>query len=224
VVVHVDADVLADDTAAGRAHYQGGPALTAAQARRIACDATVVTMLERGREPLALSRRRRRASGAQRRVLLHRDGGCARPGCPETRPERLHAHHLRHWLFGGRTDLDNLVLLCDVDHGLVHDLDLVMARVAGRLVVTAPDGRHVWGTADAAFATGLAGLDDPPTTLDDVGTSSSGTDVPPQDVSCPTTADPYTGVHPIDVEVGRRPVGVPGSREAGSRGRVRRDR
>jgi hypothetical protein len=224
VVVHVDADVLADDTAAGRAHYQGGPALTAAQARRIACDATVVTMLERGREPLALSRRRRRASRAQRRVLLHRDGGCARPGCPETRPERLHAHHLRHWLFGGRTDLDNLVLLCDVDHGLVHDLDLVMARVAGRLVVTAPDGRHVWGTADAAFATGLAGLDEPPKTLDDVGTSSSGTDVPPQDVSCPTTADPYTGVHPIDVEVGRRPVGVPGSREAGSRGRVRRDR
>src|SRR3712207_7213563 len=59
------------------------------------------------------------------------------------------SHHLRHWLFGGRTDLDNLVLLCDVDHGLVHDLDLVMARVEGRLVVTAPDGRHVWGTADA---------------------------------------------------------------------------
>lgn len=157
-------------------------------------------------------------------MLLRRDGGCARPGCPETRPERLHAHHLRHWLFGGRTDLDDLVLLCDVDHGLVHDLDLVMARVAGRLVVTAPDGRHVWGTADAAFATGLADLDDPPTTLDDVGTSSSGTDAPPQDVSCPTAADPFTGVHPIDVEVGRRLVGVPGSREAGSRGRVRRDR
>jgi hypothetical protein len=74
----------------------------------VLCDATIVTMLERGREPLALGRKRRRARKAQRRALLRRDGGCARLGCPETRPERLHAHHLRHWLFGGRTDLDNL--------------------------------------------------------------------------------------------------------------------
>ncbi|WNV75916.1 HNH endonuclease signature motif containing protein [Geodermatophilus sp. DSM 44513] len=108
VVLHVDAAVLADDAAAGVAHLAGGPALTPAQARRIACDATAVTLLHTGREPLALGRRRRRASAGQRRALLARDGGCARPGCPETRPERLHAHHLRHWLFGGRTDLDNL--------------------------------------------------------------------------------------------------------------------
>ncbi|WP_139263717.1 DUF222 domain-containing protein [Geodermatophilus africanus] len=199
VVVHIDATELADDTAAGRAHVQGGPALTAAQARRIVCDATVVTMLERGREPLALGRRRRRASKAQRRALLGRDGGCARPGCPETRIERLHAHHLRHWLFGGRTDLDNLVLLCDADHGLVHDLDLVVARVDGRLVVTAPDGRHVWGTADAAFHAGLAGLGDRPApNVTDVHERSAG--------AKPTTADPLTGVHPIDVETGRRPA------------------
>jgi uncharacterized protein DUF222/HNH endonuclease len=199
VVVHVDATVLADDTAAGRAHVEGGPALTAAQARPIACDATVVAMLERGREPLALGRRRRRASKAQRRALLRRDGGCARPGCPETRAERLHAHHLRHWLFGGRTDLDNLVLLCDTDHGLVHDLDLVVARVDGRLVVTTPDGRHVWGTADAAFHAGLPGLDDRRTPdVTDGHARVAGAE--------PTTADPFTGVHPIDVEAGRRPA------------------
>jgi hypothetical protein len=108
VVLHVDTQVLADDAAAGRAHLEGGPAVTPAHARRLLCDATVVAMLERGRKPLALGRRRRRASKAQRRALLRRDGGCARPGCPETRSERLHAHHMRHWLFGGRTDLDNL--------------------------------------------------------------------------------------------------------------------
>lgn len=34
-VVHVDAAVLAADTAAGRAHYEGGPAVTGAQARRM---------------------------------------------------------------------------------------------------------------------------------------------------------------------------------------------
>ena len=116
-------------------------------------------MLEKGREPLAVGRRKRLATRAQRRALLRRDGGCARPGCPESRIERLHAHHMRHWLFGGRTDLSNLVLLCDRDHGVVHDLDLVMNRREGVLVVTTPDGRRVWGSADAAFADGLAGLD-----------------------------------------------------------------
>ncbi len=162
VVVHVDAAVLADDTAAGRAHFEGGPAITGAQARRMLCEATAVVMLEQGREPLAVGRRRRRATKAQRRALLRRDGGCARPGCPETRIERLHAHHMRHWLFGGRTDLANLVLLCDADHGLVHDHDLVLSRRDGRLIVLTPDGRHIWGTADAAFTHRAARRRQPP--------------------------------------------------------------
>ncbi|SFE08526.1 DUF222 domain-containing protein [Blastococcus tunisiensis] len=94
VVVHVDAAVLADDAAAGRAYVEGGPALTPAVARRMLCEATVVAMLENGREPLGVGRRRRRATRAQRMALLRREGGCIRPGCPETRIERLHAHHL----------------------------------------------------------------------------------------------------------------------------------
>jgi len=181
VVVHVDAAVLADDAAAGRAYVQGGPALSAAQARRMLCGATVVTMLENNREPLGVGRRKRRATKAQWMALLRRDGGCARPGCDETRIERLHAHHMRHWLFGGRTDLTNLVLLCDNDHGLVHDLDLVLTRRDGVLVVTAPDGRRVWGTADAAFAAGLSPAE------------RDGDD------------EPFVGVHPIDTTPGRRP-------------------
>ncbi|RZU33692.1 HNH endonuclease signature motif containing protein [Blastococcus saxobsidens] len=192
VVVHVDATVLADDTAAGRAHFEGGPAITGAQARRMLCEATVVAMIEQGREPLAVGRRKRRATRPQRRALLRRDGGCARPGCPETRIERLHAHHLRHWLFGGRTDLDNMVLLCDVDHGLVHDQDLVMSRADGRLVVSTPDGLRVWGAADAAFASGLAGAAPEPVQGDDV----------------------YAGVHPFDTTIGRRPIAAPAAGRA----------
>jgi hypothetical protein len=191
VVVHVDAAVLADDTAAGRAHYEGGGAITGAQARRMLCEATVVVMLERGREPLAVGRRKRRATKGQSRALLHRDGGCARPGCPETRIERLHAHHMRHWLFGGRTDLTNLVLLCDTDHGLVHDHDLTLSRQGGRLIVLTPDGRHIWGTADAAFSTGLPGVDTQRTT------------------ERAAAKDPFIGVHPIDTVTGRRPTDTP---------------
>jgi len=181
--VHVDAAVLADDGAAGQAYLEGGPALHPAQVRRMLCGATVLAMLERGREVLGVARSRRLATRSQRRALLRRDGGCARPGCTETRIERLHAHHMRHWLFGGGTDLDNLVLLCDVDHGLVHDDDLVMHRRDGRLVVLTPDGHRVWGVGDAAFAGGVAGL------------ARAGASV-----------DAFVGVQLIDELAARRPV------------------
>jgi hypothetical protein len=181
VVVHADAAVLADDAAAGLAHLEGGPALHPGQVRRMLCEATVVTMLERGREPLAVGRARRFATRAQRRALHRRDGGCARPGCAETRIERLHAHHLRHWLHGGATDVANMVLLCDADHGLAHDLDLVMARRDGRLVVTTPEGRRVWGAADVVFGDGVAGLG---------GGVADGR---------------LAGVQPLDSAIGRRP-------------------
>jgi hypothetical protein len=87
---------------------------------------------------------------------------------------------MRHWIHGGRTDLDNLVLLCDVDHGLAHDLELIMSRRAGRLVVTAPDGGRVWGSADVVIAAGIGSGDD--------GTES------------------FAGVRAIDEQSGRRPL------------------
>ena len=94
-------------------------------------------------------------------------------------------------------ELANLVLLCDADHGLAHDHDLVMTRTNSRLLVTTPDGRHVWGTADAAFTTGLTGLTDQP---DPSGrTSPAGPDAAD---TRPSTADPFTGVHPIDTAIG----------------------
>ncbi|MCW2635882.1 MAG: endonuclease [Blastococcus sp.] len=177
VVIHADAAVLADDAAAGQAYIEGGPALHPSQVRRMLCESTVVTMLERDREVLGVGRRRRLATRSQRRALLRRDGGCARPGCAETRMERLHAHHMHWWSFGGGTNVDDMVLLCDVDHGLVHDLDLVMTRRQGRLIVSSQDGRRIWAGADAAFTGGVGGIG----------------------------AEPYVGVHPIDEVVGRRP-------------------
>jgi hypothetical protein len=191
VVVHADVAVLADDTAAGKAYIEGGPALSPSTVRRMLCEATVITMLEKGREPMAVGRRRRRVTPAQRRALLRRDGGCARPGCPENRIERLHAHHMRHWLFGGRTDLENLVLLCDADHGLAHDLDLVMTRRDGELVVLDTGGRRVWGRADAAFPAGLPGV------------AVSGSDM---------EGERFIGIHPFDDVTGRRPTDPDGGR------------
>ncbi len=185
VVIHADAAVIADDAAAGQAYIEDGPALHPSQVRRMLCEATVITMLERGREVLGVGRSRRLATRAQRRALLRRDGGCARPGCTETRIERLHAHHMRWWTFGGRTDIADMVLLCDADHGLAHDHDLVMTRRDGKLIVVTPDGQRVWGAADAAFVGGV----DSCGSLDEPESPSS-----------------FVGVTPIDDVRGRRPA------------------
>ena len=83
------------------------------------------------------------------------------------------------------------MLLCDTDHGLVHDHDLVLSRRNGALIVLTPDGRRIWGTADAAFAHRTARRRHSPA-ADPAGST-----------------DPFVGVHPIDTAVGRRPTDAP---------------
>jgi hypothetical protein len=71
-------------------------------------------------EPLEVGRATRLVAPAQRTALGVRDGGCRFPGCD--RPVAwCDAHHLRHWLHGGPTDLQNLVLVCRAHHHAVHD-------------------------------------------------------------------------------------------------------
>ncbi len=61
----------------------------------------------------------RYANRAQRRALIARDRGCAFPGCDRSH-HACDAHHIQWWEHGGRTDLDNLVLLCRFHHVLIH--------------------------------------------------------------------------------------------------------
>ena len=118
IVVHVDAQVLARD-GDGRCELADGHALAAETARRLACDSSIVDLVERDGEPLALGRKRRTLSPALRRALAVRDRRCRFPGCNNSR--FVEAHHLEHWSQGGRTDLDNLISLCRRHHRLVHE-------------------------------------------------------------------------------------------------------
>ena len=54
-----------------------------------------------------------------RRALRIRDEGCRFPGCINDR--FVDGHHIEHWADGGKTSLDNLVLLCRHHHHLVHE-------------------------------------------------------------------------------------------------------
>jgi hypothetical protein len=112
VVVHVDEAAL--HGGAGRAD---APLETV---KRLACDSTlvVVTEDERG-TPLDVSRKHRTVSTSLRRALWARDRHCTFPGCHRTR--FVEAHHVHHWVDGGETSVDNLVLLCWHHHRLLHE-------------------------------------------------------------------------------------------------------
>jgi hypothetical protein len=93
-------------------------------------------------QPLEVGRTSRVVQPAQRTALAVRDGGCVFPDC--TRPLAwCEAHHLRHWLHGGPTDLANLALVCRAHHRAVHEGGWRLARdPTGRLTATPPHRTH----------------------------------------------------------------------------------
>ena len=138
VVLHVDAEVLADPAADGRSALEAGPGVSAETSRRLACDCSVVELRHgAGGEPSA-GRKSRVIPAPLRRALQARDGGCVFPGCTS---RRCDGHHLRHWANGGPTTLENTCLLCPTHHTLVHEGGWTLARAAdGTLTVMRPDG------------------------------------------------------------------------------------
>jgi hypothetical protein len=98
-----------------RAEAAHGP-LSVATLRRIACDANISRVITDGRsQPLDVGRSSRVVTAALWRALVVRDGGCTHPGCDRP-PGWCQAHHIKHWVDGGTTTLDNLKLLCDRHH------------------------------------------------------------------------------------------------------------
>ena len=98
-----------------------GGAITAGEARRLACTAGIIPMVLGGKsEPLDLGRKRRFHSPAQRVAMAHRDGGCTAVGCDRP-PSMCQAHHDQPWSQGGRTTVEEGRLLCGHHHRFVHD-------------------------------------------------------------------------------------------------------
>lgn len=106
------ADAWSLDQLARRAVLRFADSESSRTARFVDADGNVIAELDLGRTA-------RLANRAQRRALAARDGGCAFPGCQQDH-QRCQAHHVKWWEHGGRTDLDNLVLLCRFHHVLIH--------------------------------------------------------------------------------------------------------
>ena len=119
VVIHISAETLRDKTT-GCCEIEHGPSLPAETACRLACDASVVMLVEDEEgEPLNLGRKTRTISTPLRRALNARDKGCRFPGCCNKR--YIDGHHVEHWANGGETKLRNLVSLCRFHHRAVHE-------------------------------------------------------------------------------------------------------
>lgn len=134
IVVHVDAETLRESVA-GRCEIEEGPSLAAETARRLACDASIVAMVEdEDGEPLSVGRKTRSIPPSLRRALNARDGGCRFPGC--THKRYVDAHHIEHWAHGGETKASNLVTLCKAHHRAVHEGRIVVVRCESPVVRT----------------------------------------------------------------------------------------
>jgi hypothetical protein len=165
VMVHVDQDPLAPDGILSGT-LDDGTRVSAETLRRVACDCGLVAVVDNSdldrvgsspacrrrtiaggvgdpsRVPMTIGRRSRSIPPAIRRALRLRDRGCAFPGCTHNR--FLHGHHIRHWLHGGETSLDNLALLCTHHHHLVPEGGWSVERTAdGELCFRAPDGHEL---------------------------------------------------------------------------------
>lgn len=148
VAVHIERERVAEEVLhtdhhqcsveCGADHFS----LSAANARRLCCDASVVIVLEKSLgDVLNVGRRTRTISPSIRRALQVRDGGCRFPGCCESR--YLDAHHVQHWCDDGETKMNNLVLLYRHHLRLLHQ--------EGYEIVRSGDGLYEFVTPDRRY-------------------------------------------------------------------------
>ena len=140
IVVHVEAEVLADGDGPGQSVLEGGARVPAGTSQRLACDASRVVMRHDAEGRITeVGARTRTIPPALRRALHHRDKGCRFPGCGRPFGE---GHHIRHWAHGGPTELSNLAMLCRRHHRAVHEEGFQIERLPdGHLRFRRLDGR-----------------------------------------------------------------------------------
>lgn len=120
LIITTSPDALAGLPGQPAGHISGTAGVPAETIRRYACDTAITRITGAAELAAEVSKASRTTPPAVRRALKARDKGCVFPGCDRP-PEWTDAHHLKHWIDGGPTTLDNLALLCRRHHRLVHE-------------------------------------------------------------------------------------------------------
>jgi len=141
ITVVSDISRLRCDNPNGVAEIIGSPGpVPQSMLERMACDATITGVLFDGPgRPIRVGRSVRSATSAQWTALIARDKGCV--GCG-AHVNRCEAHHIKAWQANGRTDINNLVLLCSRCHHDVHDRGTELVRIAGRWQIRLRSAGH----------------------------------------------------------------------------------
>ncbi len=122
--------------AAGEMEFSRPVSSTAIE--RMACDSSVMRVVLDGKSMVIdVGRSTRVVKGGMKRALIARDGGCRWPGCNRS-ASHCDGHHLIHWIRGGKTELDNMILLCHHHHRLVHEDGWQLARSEDGRILTIP--------------------------------------------------------------------------------------
>ena len=160
VVLTIGRNELAKQSAAGGARYHVDRdwGVDEEDARQIACDADLAEFVPDAHGNLLNYERRRRIVPARlmRALKLRDHDRCRFPGCPHQR--YVEAHHIRHWIDGGETRLDNLVLLCSAHHRLLHHGAFHVAAEDGDVVFVSRDGEVIEPALRPQFADVSAGV------------------------------------------------------------------
>ena len=147
VVAHVPFEVLADPDSELVGELERAGLISADVARRLACDATLIVALddELG-HTMYEGRAQRFPTDTQRREVWRRDRHCVFPGCHHVL--FTNCHHIDEWEHGGLTDLDNLALMCEHHHHLIHsklwamtgdaNVELEFVGPSGQVMTTRP--------------------------------------------------------------------------------------
>ena len=108
--------------------------------QRFACDSSITrVLLGADSAVIDAGRAKRVVAGGTRRVLDARDKHCRWPGC-ERPASWSSAHHILHWAQGGKTDLSNMILLCQHHHWMVHEGGWRLSLAAdGRVLAIPPE-------------------------------------------------------------------------------------
>ena len=119
LMVHISLEALMSGV--GAARLDAGSHMSAAAARKLACEAAIIPAVLGGKSvPLDVGRAKRLHTEGQRQALSVLYDTCAVAGC-----ERPFAwseiHHPKPWSAGGATDLDNGIPLCGFHHNRAHE-------------------------------------------------------------------------------------------------------
>lgn len=120
-----------------------GELLSAAGARRVACDSSITRLvLDPDGLPLDVGREKRVVPAHIRRAVEQRDRHCVFAGC-HAPTYWCDVHHLLEWIFDGATSLENSALLCERHHTKVHHGFRVERDPGGRWRTYRPDGSEI---------------------------------------------------------------------------------